>query len=232
MKKYKTLLLSALAALLLGGVGAGFLALYYHVPAFYANYEKPSALDFDQCAGKVARLYNANNDPGRWAIEFTEGEVNSLLQGDFPVIRWDAKSLQRQGISDVRIAFERDNHIRLGFRYGKKPWQTVMSFDMRIWVVPKENNVVAVELVARRAGAIPVSAQSLLTAIAEQFHSKYMDISWWRHQGNPVALIRLQSDSARPNFQLEHLTVNNAEGNEQVTLRVGGISFDPNAPAH
>jgi hypothetical protein len=241
MKRRKTVLLSLLALLLVAGSAAGFLTLFYHVPGFYVRCEIPPGAErsdlSERCFGKlVTELFNrmSNNGPdyaGPWKVDFTERELNAFLQEDV-FSKWpDAKSLERQGISDLRVAFEADNHIRLGFRYGKKPWQTIMSFDMRVWLVPKETNVLVVELVARRAGALPVSAQSLLTLIAEQFHSKYVDISWYRRSGNPVALVRFQSDSARPNFQLRRISVDagrNGGGQGEGMLTLGGMSFDPN----
>jgi len=231
MMKRNAILLSLLVVLILAGAGTGFVLLLYHEPAFYRSCEIPAGPDraeaSKKCLGRfITRLGNPiwNNDSS-WGVDFTGHEINSFLQEDF-FNKWpDSKTLQRQGISDVRIAFEPENHIRLGFRYGNKPWQTIMSFDLRVWLVPKEVNLLAVELVSRRAGALPVSAQSLLTLVAEQFNSKYVELSWYRHNGNPVALVRFQSDGSRATFQLLQVAV------EQGMLTIGGKSLESGSQA-
>jgi len=229
--KRNAILLSLLVVFIVAGSGTGFVMLVFHEPGFYAGCEIPAGPDrikaSKECFGRfLTRLGNPiwNNDPS-WEVDFTGHEINSFLQEDF-FNKWpDSKTLERQGISDVRIAFEPENHIRLGFRYGTKPWQTIMSFDMRVWLVPKEINVLAVELVSRRAGALPVSAQSLLTLVAEQFNGKHVELSWYRHNGNPVALVRFQSDSGRASFQLLQVAV--AEG----MLTIAGKSLEAGSPA-
>jgi hypothetical protein len=46
-------------------------------------------------------------------------------------------------------------------------WSTVISISFRVWVAPKEANVVVLELQSLYAGALPISAQSLLDQLAE-----------------------------------------------------------------
>jgi hypothetical protein len=233
MKKRKVFLLSMLTIAILAGIGTGFVLLLYHEPAFYRRCEIPpgeervkSANEFNKPAFQLYNIVanSRDGDPdykGSWQVPFAEKEVNSFLQENF-FKTLNAKSLERHGISDVRVAFE-DNLIRLGFRYGTKPWQTVMSFDMHVWLVPKEINVMAIELVGRHAGALPVSAQSLLTMIAETLHTKEVDISWYRHNGNPVALVRFQSEGGRPSFRFCEVAAKNG------SLIVVGNSLDPAA---
>jgi hypothetical protein len=236
MKKRNLIVSSVLVVLLLSGLGTGLVLAYYYEPAFYRRCEIPPgperASASKQCFSTLfTKLTNLIINAGTpdytepWSVPFGETEVNSFLQEDL-FNKWkDLSSLQQQGISDVRVAFEADNHIRLGFRYGKEPWQTIMSFDMRVWLVPKEMNVLAVELVGRHAGALPVSAQSLLTSIAEQLHSRFVEVSWYRHNGNPVALVRFQMDGARPTVQLREVAV------RQGMLTIGGNPLELGAQA-
>jgi hypothetical protein len=232
MKKRKVILLSVLSAIILAGIGTGFILLLYHEPGFYRRCEIPPgedrlnwAKEFNKPASQLYNFFANPQDPDyrNCHVTFTEEQVNSFLQQDF-FNKLNAKSLQRHGISDVRIAFEQEQ-IRLGFRYGTKPWQTVMSFDMHLRLVPKEINVMAVEMVGRHAGALPVSAQSLLTLIAEAFHDPQIDISWYRHNGNPVALVRFQSDRGRPSFQLREVAVKDGK------LTIVAKSLDAGAQA-
>jgi hypothetical protein len=235
MKKRNLIVSSVLAVALLGGLGTGLVLAYFYEPAFYRRCEIPPGPERAKASNKCCRplftqLANQIINAGMpdydkpWRIHFGETEINSFLQED--LFKWqDVASLQRQGISDVRVAFEADNQLRLGFRYGNEPWRTIMSFDMRVWLVPKEMNVLAVELVGRHAGALPVSAQSLLTSIAEQLHNKYVEISWYRHNGNPVALVRFQMDGSRPPLQLTEVSV------KQGMLTIGGNPLEIGAQA-
>src|SRR5205085_3485708 len=85
------------------------------------------------------------------------------------------------------------------------PWSTVISLDFRIWLVPKEPNLVAMEFQALHAGALRISAQSLLEHVYEAARQRNIDVSWYRHNGNPVALLRFQSDRINPTFQMQRL---------------------------
>jgi len=114
-----------------------------------------------------------------------------------------------------------DDRLRLAFRYGKNTWSTIVSYDLKVWLAPKDTNVLCVEILGRHAGALPVSAQTLLNEISEVAAKRGIEVTWWRHNGNPVALIRLQADRARPTARLLRLEV------KQGMMTVGGISLEP-----
>jgi isocitrate/isopropylmalate dehydrogenase len=69
---------------------------------------------------------------------------------------------------------------------------------------------VALELQSLHAGALPVAAHSLLERISEAARQNNVDVTWYRHEGHPVALLRFQADQDRPTVKLEHLYVDNA----------------------
>jgi hypothetical protein len=48
------------------------------------------------------------------------------------------------------------DRVRLAFRYGAEWWNTVITIDLRLWLVKSEANVVAMELVGY-AGSLPIS---------------------------------------------------------------------------
>src|SRR5207244_1326754 len=93
--------------------------------------------------------------------------------------------------------------------------------DLRVWLAAKEVNVVALELQALQAGSLPVSAQSLLERIYETARQQNIDVSYYRHNGNPVALLRFQADQRTPTVQLQRLEL------QQGLLRISGRSIDP-----
>src|SRR5262249_12529331 len=112
------------------------------------------------------------------------------------------------------------NRIRLGFRYGKGPLTTVVSLQIRIWLVAREVNTVALEFESLHAGALPVSAQSLLHRIADFAHQKDIDPTWYRRNGHPVLVLRFQADRSRPTFLLQRLEASTG------ALRISGCSLD------
>ena len=85
------------------------------------------------------------------------------------------------------------DRLRLGFRYTNSLISTVVSLELRIWVVPKENNLFAVEILNRNVGAIPFSAQALQDEIATLARGRKLEVKWYRHEGHPVALLRVQN---------------------------------------
>jgi hypothetical protein len=80
----------------------------------------------------------------------------------------------------------------------------VLSVDFRVWLAGKEPNVVALEIQGYKAGALPISAQSILEKITEAAPQQ-VEVSWYRYNGNPVALLRFQANLKRPTMQLKHL---------------------------
>jgi hypothetical protein len=151
--------------------------------------------------------------------EFTDKQINSFFDADFGRL-CRADKILPEGISAPRVAIEPDK-IRLAFRYGTGPWSTVVSIDLRVWLAAKEVNVVALELQALHAGSLPVSAQSLLERIYETARQQNIDVSYYRHNGNPVALLRFQADQRTPTVQLQRLEL------QQGLIRISGRSIDP-----
>jgi hypothetical protein len=102
------------------------------------------------------------------------------------------------------VAFEPER-VRLGFRYHVGRFSAVVSIDMRVWLAKCEPNVVALEIQGIRAGALPVSAQSILERLTEAAHSNNVQLTWYRYDGNPVAILRFQGDQSPNSVLLESL---------------------------
>jgi hypothetical protein len=214
-------LLLALAAVL-----AGLAVLMRHEPTFYRERamsagarRKAQSRAFLQEFGQLLTDVSPNGRPN-WQAFFTEEQVNSFLQEDF-LKPGTADKLLPDDISDPRIAFGEDT-IRLGFRYVCGPWSTIISITMHVWLPtpPQEVNVVALELESLHAGALPISAQSLLEQISEIARRRNIDVTWYRHNGNPVALLRFQSDRPQPTVQLRTLHISDG------AILMGGQSLD------
>src|SRR5262249_46802823 len=84
----------------------------------------------------------------------------------------------------------------------------------------QETNVVALELQGLHAGSLPVGAQSFLDRVSEAARRQEIDITWYRHENNPVALLRFQANQRRPTVRLEKLELHDG------LLLVGGHSME------
>jgi hypothetical protein len=141
------------------------------------------------------------NGGREWGSRFTEQQINGYLNEGF-VQSGLAERLLPERIRDPRVVIE-EGRIRLAFRYGDSSfWSTVISIDFGVWLSQKDPNVVALQLQGFHAGAMPISAQSLLERISEVCRQNGIEVTWYRHEGHPVALLRFQADQPRPTLQL------------------------------
>ncbi len=201
-------MLGTITLLLILGVAAGLALLVLHEPGFYTRAEVPPGQERRQlsevCFGQLAALVNQikyGTEP--WQVEISEAQLNSYFEEGF--LMWgESEALRKRGVTEPRIVFEPDK-MRVAFRYGSKPWSTIISLDVKVWLAPKDVNVVAVEFLGRHAGFLPISAQSILDLLSEQAQGRNIEVSWHRHNNNPVALVRFQADQVRPTFQLRRV---------------------------
>lgn len=212
---------------LLAAVGASLTLVVRHPPRYYLRSEVPSGdvrtnHSREFCI-EFVRLIEDIINKRQWQACFTEEQINSYFAEDF--LRGGPEGLVLpEGMSDPRIAIEPDK-MRLAFRYGVEPWATVVSIDLRVWLAPQEPNVVALELQAMHAGSLPISAQSILERVSEIVRQQKLDVTWYRHRANPVALVRFQPYQTRPTFQLQRLELHHGK------LFIGGRSIDASPPA-
>lgn len=188
--------LGGLLAAALGGA-AILIGLVRHEPAQYvrppiAEGAADIQLRSNEFLGKLSGLVTSIHSEREWGEQFSDEQINSYLEEEF------IRSGQRlpDGISKPRVIFATD-HIRLAFRYGSGAWSTVISVNLRVWLPKCEPNVVALELEGFHAGALPISAQSLLERVAEVARQNGIDVSWYRTNGHPVALLRFGTDQPR-----------------------------------
>jgi hypothetical protein len=207
----KILLRTGIVLLVLGGLLTALFLMIQHEPEFYRNKEiPPGPLRTEQSRDCEARLITLLNDiadgADTWQATLTEAQINSYLQERF--IQSGLAGMMLKGISEPRVSID-DDVIRLGFRYGTPPWSTVVSVDLRVWQAPKETNVVALEIVSLRAGMIPLSSKFLMDQLTTivRTGNRDIEVDWYRHEGNLVALLRFNGPKQRSSNQLETLTV-------------------------
>jgi len=212
----KSVLLGLLILLVVGGATAAVLFLLVrHEPDMYQRMALPPGAEREQHSKEfkqnVSKLATKILSEKFWEVKFTEDQINSYFDEDF--IRSGFKdNLLPKGISQPRVAIDQDK-LCLAFRYGKEAWySSVITIDLRVWVAKKspEVNVVGLELQGLHAGSLPISAQSLLEQISDIARRKNIDVTWYRHNGNPVALLRFPTDS-RSLVQLHQLELSSGK---------------------
>jgi hypothetical protein len=220
MRRKPVLMAIGIIFLVLATVLFTLALLARHEPGFYVRAAVPPGEQRQQLSSQFykefMKLRNGivNKDP-KWYATFTEAQINSFFEEDCV-----AQNMLPEGVTAPRVAIEKDR-IRLAFRYGTPPWCTIISIDFRVWLAPKEPNVVVLELQGLHAGALPVSAHSLLEELSEVVRRRNIEVNWYRHQGNPTAVLRFQSDQARASVQLRQLELRPG------MITVAGRSLDP-----
>jgi hypothetical protein len=224
MSRKSVLLGTGILLLLAGTCAAVLLLLLRHEPSFYRRAAVPAGPERQTLSKRFfgqfpSFLERVKKEP-RWEDSFSDVQINSFLEEDFVTSQVKSLTLPEH-ITDPRVVFEPDR-IRLGFRYHLGRFSTVVSISMRAWLAKAEPNVVALEIQGMRAGALPVSAQSILERLSEAAESNNIKLSWYRHDGNPVAILRFHSEQ-RTNVVLENLDLHPG------MVYVKGQSIEPGA---
>jgi hypothetical protein len=212
MRRKSLLLTAGLLLVLLGGTGTGLYLLVRQEPDFYhakaiSPGERRKKLSSEFQVGFVDLMTAIKNELDDWQVSFSEAQINSYFEEDF-LSSGVARTNLPPEVSAPRVSLEQDS-IRLAFRYGSPPWSAIVSIDFGVWLAPKEPNVVALELRGVHAGSLPISAQSLLDQVTEIGRRKDIEVTWFRHNGNPVALLHFLSDKPHPTVQLQNLQIRN-----------------------
>jgi hypothetical protein len=226
MSRRSFFLAAGIALALLGLSGTLLYALLRYEPGYYRRYE---ALPVDQrarCSGELIRemaeVYNAVGAEREWCARLTEEQINSYLVEDF--VRQGVAKMLPDEISEPRVLFEPER-MRLAFRYKSRFVSTVVSLSLRIWLPAGETNVVALQLERFQAGLLPFSAQWLLEQVSDAARRNNVEVSWYRHEGHPVALLRFQANRERPTLRLKTVKIN------QGVIYIHGRSNDERACA-
>jgi len=156
--------------------------------------------DFSSGVQRLVDTITSNTDD-RWSESFTAEQMNCYFAHDFERVR---PFRLPDGIHSPRVSI-RPNQLRLAFRYGHDVFSSVVTVDLNVWLVANEANVVAVEVAGLHAGVMPVTMQSMLERIAEIGRQVNLEVNWYRHEGNPVALVRFQPDRPNPSVVLQRL---------------------------
>lgn len=207
-------------------VGTTLYGLLHYVPGHYRR----AAVADGEARGKLSAAFltefssfhsSMTTDRDGWYGTFRDDQINCFLAEQFMKCGLGDKILP-DGMSEPRVIFEEDR-LQFAFRYRSRLINTVVSISARVWLPRSETNVVAVQLVGFRAGALPFTAQWLLERISESARQNGIEVNWYRHEGQPVALLRFQADQDRPTRQLTAIQI------ERGRITIQGRSADERA---
>jgi hypothetical protein len=226
MRRYKLFASIALLFLILA-IGAGvLLVMLRHESAFYLRLSPPPGPERQQesheCFTKLAVVADniLHHIPEDWDARFTAKELNSYFSEDFETSGM-SEQLLPDDVSDPRVSLEEDGVVRLGFRYGKQPWRTLITIAFKIWLAKDEPNAVCMELMSVHAGGVPISAQGMIDKVFDVARRQNIDVAWYNYKGHQTAVLRFQSSGSRTGgVLLKTLEVQNGE------LIIGGQAND------
>jgi hypothetical protein len=219
----------AIVALLLVSLGGVVAVMLRFEPRHHRRAELPPGKEraeqsqefmkeFTGMIGEVQISGVQGQDKWSQDFTFTDEQINSFLAEGF-VQQGLAAKLLPEGISEPRVCFEKDL-MHLSFRYKTNVLSTVVSIGMKAWVAPSEGNVLALRMEGFHAGAMPFKAQWLLDRLSDVARQHEVEVSWYRHEGRPVAILRFQPNQPRPAIKLKQVIV------EEGKLTVSGESGD------
>jgi hypothetical protein len=227
MRRRSAVLLLVIVVVLFATSGTVLAVLVGHVPAFFRQNEvtegEARGARSTECMQLVLAIWNSYDNGQPWVQTFSQEQLNCYLQHESNHSSASLVELPDE-VRDVRVALDTDR-IRVGFRYGRGRWTTVISVDARVWLVAKEMNVVALELCRFRAGALPLGTHVLLDFISEAARQHNVGVTWYRHNGHPVALLRFQANLPRPTILLRQL-----EAHPGRFVLAGSPAHDPTQP--
>ena len=215
MSRRRRQLLAALGLLLVLLFTAGGVLGYMlkSEPAFYTAAACPADYDTREKASRMlTRVQELKNDirtRGEWGETFTAEDLNCFF-AEMMTDNGSFSSVLPKGFHSPRVAIEGDR-LKLGLRYGKGLWSTIVWVELRIWLVADEVNLMAMEVCNLRAGKLGIGAQSILDAIEELARESNIDVTWYRHNRNPVGLFRFFPDQPRPVSQVLTLEVRDGQ---------------------
>jgi hypothetical protein len=182
-----------------------------HEPNFYhqtqlAAGEGRKRLALEGLSSFTQMVGDKNAKKADWGSVVSEAQLNSFFAEIFTE-KGESEGLRKLGISSPSVVLEQENHLRIAFRYDTGWFSTIISYDLKVWLVQKDPNVIAVEFQSARAGALPISSQAILQQLCEYGRKLDYKVNLFRHEGNSVAVIQLQPNEIHPTWILTALQV-------------------------
>ncbi len=163
---------------------------------------------------KFLELQNALDQPnaaaGEWLIGLNMAEINAFLREDphnWNVVLPAIAPLNQPCVDMV------GNTMTVGMRYGTGFWSTVLWMEWRCWLIADEPNLVALELVSLRAGAVPLTKSWMMDRLSKAAVAMGAELSWYRGEEHPVGVLRLRPNRSQPDLLLRVFTLTDGQIN-------------------
>jgi hypothetical protein len=219
MRRWTRLKTGLLILFTLTAVGGVAVWLLKSEPAYYVRETADTPRPDDPVLSgmvttRLGELQDDIADKPDWGATFTTDELNAFLRsgstGKDPIA-----SPLIAGMNRPRMDVKGDRLI-LSDRYGSGVFSTVWSLELRMWLVDKEPNVLAIEIAGFYAGSMPLPKRAVMTRMGDAMRKVKADVTWYRHNGNPVGLFKLFANQPGATTQL--LTLKAKDGK----LSIGG----------
>lgn len=202
----KVAIIISAISLLLGTLAV----LLKQTPEFYSVAPSPEA-EATLGSDVLTRFGDLRNDilsQPDWGSSFSAEELNAFLR-DHMDDREGLAGLLLRGLKSPRVAIEGDR-LKIAARYQpgeSETFSTIVSVELKVWLVSREINMLAVELVGAWAGSLPVTSlpfgpQTQLDSITENARQSNIAVIWYRNNGNLVGLFRFYADQPQPGVQI------------------------------
>jgi hypothetical protein len=212
MRRQSTIRALLLILAILGITVAALGYLLQQEPDYYAKeWTSPPDIDDSAVASDVLTKLNdmmndlQNNRQASWGSSYSAEELNAFFRE-----RQSGKNALITGllgdVPEPRFAI-RGDRLFIAFRYGEGTFSTVVSMEVKAWLVKDQPNLVAIEFVGFHAGAVPLPKYLLLDRFAQTARRHNAEVNWYRHDGQPVALCQLYANQTRPDSQIDTLKI-------------------------
>jgi hypothetical protein len=204
MRRRRLILNVGLVLLFIGGMLVTLVLLVLREPSFYKQSDMPEGIYRLEASNKTvegtAKVASAILNDSGWEVEYTAEQINAFFQQHYYDHGGDDNL--PAGFSAPRVKLE-EGRIRVGVRYTNGSFSTILSVELKIWLSAVGTNTLVMELVSLQAGSLPLSPSTLLDYISQAARAQKIEVTWYRHNEHPVAVMRFQAESTRPTFQFE-----------------------------
>lgn len=198
-----------LACALVGSATTACIYMLRHEPNFYGraaipegNQRNKLSQDFVTDLGEFMASIAADKD---WFGQFSQNSINGALQEGLATHGFQP-ALLPEVFEDPRVEFQGDS-LKIGVKYRVFGGTIVLSAQVRMWLAREVPNAVVIEFQKFQAGSIPLPFQGLLDQVAESLRQAGVDVHWYRHEGQTVAVLSFGAEKARPEFQIVDLRI-------------------------
>ena len=210
-RKLRIAAISSLAVLVV--LVAALWGAYQSVRRVRPFYQEALKLDEDALArgsreleSRATALYSDTQQAGRWQAVFTDEQINGWLAVQLANSHADQLP---DNVREPRMAITPEA-VTLGFRTTVGGTETVVTVDAAPYLT--DSGAVAVRLMSVHAGTFPLPVLQVADEIANACQGLSLPVRWTRHEGQPVAVIDIHSDSAKDSPRIAIDTIELTDG--------------------